>query len=54
LARTVALEAILAGRDCAALTLFDCPSIIARSAEAFDVWVEASYAADLMASLERA
>jgi heterotetrameric sarcosine oxidase gamma subunit len=53
LARTVALEAILAGRECAALTLFDCPSIIARSPATFDVWVQASYAADLMTSLER-
>jgi heterotetrameric sarcosine oxidase gamma subunit len=52
LARTVALDTILAGRECAALTLFDCPSIIARSDAAFDIWVQASYAADLMASLE--
>jgi heterotetrameric sarcosine oxidase gamma subunit len=51
LARTIALDTILAGRDCAALTLFDCPSIIARADAAFDIWVQASYAADLMASL---
>jgi heterotetrameric sarcosine oxidase gamma subunit len=52
LARTVALDAILAARDCAALTLFDCPSIIARSDAAFDIWVQSSYAADFVASLE--
>jgi heterotetrameric sarcosine oxidase gamma subunit len=52
LARTVALDAILDGRDCAALTLFDCPSIIARSDAAFDIWVQASYAADFMVCLE--
>jgi heterotetrameric sarcosine oxidase gamma subunit len=52
LARTVALDTILAGRDCAALTLFDCPSIIARSDAAFDIWVQTIYAEDFMACLE--
>jgi heterotetrameric sarcosine oxidase gamma subunit len=52
LARTAALDAILAGRECAAVLLFDCPSIIARSSAALDVWVRSSYAADLMSSLE--
>jgi heterotetrameric sarcosine oxidase gamma subunit len=52
LARTVALDTILAGRDCAALTLFDSPSIIARSDAAFDIWVQSSYAAEFMTCLE--
>jgi hypothetical protein len=42
------------GNRCVGSELLDRPSIIARSAEAFDVWVEVSYAADLMASVERA
>lgn len=44
LASTIDLGQVLQHRDCAALHLFDCPAILARRAEAFDVWVEASYA----------
>jgi heterotetrameric sarcosine oxidase gamma subunit len=46
-------EAVLAHRDCAALTLLDCPVVLARVGEGFDLWVQASYATDLRASLER-
>jgi sarcosine oxidase gamma subunit len=53
LARTVPLDTILAARDCAAVSLFDCPAVIARSEAGFDLWVQASYAADLLASFER-
>jgi heterotetrameric sarcosine oxidase gamma subunit len=52
--RAVALETVLAGRDCAALRLFDCPSVLARAQDGFDIWVEASYAGALRASLETA
>jgi heterotetrameric sarcosine oxidase gamma subunit len=52
--RTAALDAILDGRECAALELFDCPAIIARSSVGFDLWTQASYSADLMASLQSA
>jgi hypothetical protein len=43
LANTVDVEALLAGRDCARTTLFDCPAILARLGTGFTVWVERSY-----------
>ena len=50
LACALDIEAVLQGRDCAAVTLFDCPAIVARAADGFAVWVQASYAADFMAT----
>ena len=47
------VEAVLAHRDCAALSLFDCPVVLAHASRAFDLWVPASYATDLRNSLER-
>jgi hypothetical protein len=44
LAATINVTEVLAGRDCAALYLFDCPAVLARRGDGFDVWVEASYA----------
>jgi sarcosine oxidase gamma subunit len=44
LAFTMDIDAALAGRECAAVTLLDCPAIVARSAEGFHLWVQASYA----------
>jgi sarcosine oxidase gamma subunit len=44
LASTVDLTQVLSDRDCAALRLFDCPAILAPRPNAFDVWVESSYA----------
>ena len=52
LASTVDLIRVLAGRDCAALYLFDCPAVLARRSHAFDLWVEASYAATLRECLD--
>ncbi len=40
LKRAVDVEAVLANRECAALTLFDCPVILSGANE---VWVHASY-----------
>lgn len=51
LQRAVDASVVLAGRPCAAVTLFDCPAILARAADGFEVWVRASYAAHLAASL---
>jgi len=47
---------ILEGRDCAAVPLFDCPTVIARHSRdhGFDVYVHASYAASLRAALQTA
>lgn len=47
------LEQVLGERDCASLTLFDTPCILARRDDAFDVWVLASYLADFVATLSR-
>jgi len=52
LSSTVDLMRVLGGRDCAALYLFDCPAVLARRSHAFDLWVEASYAATLRECLD--
>ena len=46
------LEGVLAGRDCALLRLFDAPVVLARDAERFEIWVQASYFAGFRAQLE--
>lgn len=45
LASTLEFEAVLAGREAAAVVLFDCPAILARSGNDFALWVAASYLA---------
>lgn len=45
LASTIDVETVLNARACAAVTLFDCPSILARLSDGFTIWVRASYAA---------
>jgi len=47
------VTAMLAHRDCAALQLFDCPVVLARRTDGFDLWVQASYATDLRKALDR-
>jgi heterotetrameric sarcosine oxidase gamma subunit len=44
LSSAINLTEALGGRECAALQLYDCPAVLARRANAFEVWVEASYA----------
>jgi len=55
LSSSIALDSVLAGRDCAAAALFDCPTIVARhasvSGERYEVWVHASYLASFTAAL---
>jgi heterotetrameric sarcosine oxidase gamma subunit len=41
---TIDIGAVLARRDCAAVTLMDCPAVVARAGAGFRVWVQASYA----------
>ena len=53
LAHTIDLSAVLVGRNCAAVTLFDCPALIARADSEFPLWVQASYAADFAAMVHR-
>ena len=52
LASGTSLEGVLAGRDCAMLRLFDAPVVLARGAECFEAWVQASYLASFRALLE--
>jgi sarcosine oxidase gamma subunit len=53
LATTIEIGSVLAGRGCAAVTLFDCPAIIAGRGTQFVLWVQSSYAADFMATATR-
>lgn len=53
LASDVDVAAALSHRDCAAVLLFDCPVVLARAVDGFELWVQASYATDLAGSLER-
>ena len=54
LSSAIDLAKVLANRSCAALHLFDCPTVLACRAGAFDVWVEGSYAAGLRDRLHAA
>jgi sarcosine oxidase gamma subunit len=51
LASTIDIETALAGRDCAGVTLFDCPAIVARTDGMYLVWVQRSYGTDFQAAL---
>ncbi len=53
LATAVDIDAALRERACAALTLFDCPCIVATRADGYALWVHASYATDFIAAIER-
>ncbi len=45
--------AVLEGRDCAAVVLFDCPAVLATSARGYIIYVQSSYAADFKAAVAR-
>jgi sarcosine oxidase gamma subunit len=53
LACALDVAAVLEGRGCAAVVLFDCPAIIAQSSGGFELWVQASYGADFLATTGR-
>jgi len=53
LASTIDVDAILKDRGCAAATLFDCPAILAAPGADFALWVQASYSADFIATVQR-
>lgn len=53
LSADVALETVLQGRDCAALSLFDCPTVLVRSGDAFELYVHSSYVHSLLSCIER-
>jgi sarcosine oxidase gamma subunit len=43
LSSSIDVETVLAGRQCAAVMLFDCPAILARGDITFNAWIAASY-----------
>ena len=43
LAATLDVEGALEGRECAAVTLFECPAILARAPQGFAIWLHRSY-----------
>jgi len=49
LARSIDVAAVLTDRECAAVVLFDCPAILARRDDAFNLWIAASYVQSLLA-----
>jgi len=53
LASGVDVGAVLSHRECAAVQLLDCPVVLARARDGFELWVLASYATDLAGSFER-
>lgn len=53
LACALSLDVVLGNRDCAAVTIFDCPAIIATCRDGFDLWVLSSYAGDFLATAEK-
>ena len=46
-------DLVLNGRECAALSLFDCPVVLLRVADADEMWVPASYAESLCHALNK-
>jgi sarcosine oxidase gamma subunit len=54
LAAAADVEAMLTERHCAALSLFDCPCIVARGSGTIELWVQSSYARFLDAQLANA
>jgi uncharacterized membrane protein len=49
LSASIDVETVLAGRECAAILLFDCPAILARHDGAFNLWIAASFGQSLVA-----
>ena len=49
LSRGIDVETVLAGRECAAVMLFDCPAVLARSDIMINLWMAASYLQSFLA-----
>ncbi len=52
LASTLDVVAVLEGREGAAVTLFDCPAVLARIPDGYAIWVRASYVSDFMTAVD--
>jgi heterotetrameric sarcosine oxidase gamma subunit len=46
-------DAVLDGREVAAVVLFDCPCVLAKSSAGYEIWVRSSFARDFVASIGR-
>jgi len=53
LACAIEIESVLERRECAALRLFDCPAIVARRDDGYELWVQSSYAGDFLGTAGR-
>ena len=53
LSSSLDVAAVLESRDCAAVVLFDCPAVLAKSAQGYLIYVQSSYAADFKAAVVR-
>ena len=53
LACTINWHMVLEERDCAAVTLFDCPAILMRAADGFAIWVQSSYTRQFLSTAEQ-
>lgn len=49
LSSSIDVETVLAARQCAAVTLFDCPAILARSDSTFSIWIATSFLQSFLA-----
>lgn len=49
LSTSIDVETVLAARECAAVMLFDCPAILARSDGRFHLWIAASFLQSFLA-----
>ncbi len=43
LANCVDVDQLLAGRDCARTSLFDCPAVLRKQNDGYSIWIERSY-----------
>lgn len=53
LSSSIDVEAVLEPRHCAAVVLFDCPAVLATSAQGYLIYVQSSYAAAFKAAVAR-
>ncbi len=53
LSSSLDVAAVLAGRDCAAVELFDCPAVLASAAPDYRIYIKSSFAADFTVAVER-
>lgn len=50
---SVDADGVLDGREVAAVVLFDCPCVLAKSTAGYEIWVRSSFARDFVASIGR-